>query len=399
VSGSLVRRQTLVELWMFLLLCIAAALTIVSAGCGSGSSTTSTSSSGGSAQQSNSCPTVVLAESQGPTTGMAPFPEPAPLPPPTPGTTSAGSVCVTTPVNNATVTSPVHVVAASTLTNPIDHMRVYVDGTATYFSFFNAIDAQLWMSTGTHSVEVIGTDKSGNNVSSSFQLNVVAPANPSISNIQNFSGWQPCTDDFPPGDPRAGQVCASGLGNATYTMTQDQSTPSLSGSSTKFSIGGTTPYSNELYTNYFAGGSNVSHFTYDLYFMVDQPERSQALEFDVNQTINNARWVFGTECNFKADGVWDVWDGVLNKWIPSTVPCNPVPANTWMHLVWNFERVGSQVHYISVSLNGQTSTVDMYQANEPFWPMEDIDVAFQMDGDYAQQPYNVWLDKVTLTAN
>ena len=30
--------------------------------------------------------------------------------------------------------------------------------------------------------------------------------------------------------------------------------------------------------------------------------------------------------------------------------------------------------------------------------MESVDVAFQMDGNYAQQPYNVWLDNVALTA-
>jgi len=27
-----------------------------------------------------------------------------------------------------------------------------------------------------------------------------------------------------------------------------------------------------------------------------------------------------------------------------------------------------------------------------------VDVAFQMDGNFAQQPYNVWIDNFTLTA-
>jgi hypothetical protein len=350
-------------------------------------------------QAQQNCPAVTLAENTGPSTGAAAFPAAAPLPPPAPGTTSAGSVCVSTPMNNATVTSPVNMAAVASLVNAIGHMRVYVDGTAVYFTFYNTLNALLWMETGTHAVEVIATDTSGNDVSTSLQLNVVEPANPTVSNLQNLPGWQPCTKLFAPGTPRAGQVCASGLGDATYTLTQNQSTPSLSGSAAKFTIGGSSPYSNELYTNYFAGGSNVSQFTYDLYFMIDQSERAQALEFDVNQTIDNSRWVFGTECNFKADGVWDLWDGVTSKWVPSTVPCKPFPANTWIHLTWNFERVGSQVHYVSVAVNGQTYNVDVYHTNEPFWSIEDIDVAFQMDGDYAQQPYTVWLDQVSLTAN
>jgi hypothetical protein len=33
------------------------------------------------------------------------------------------------------------------------------------------------------------------------------------------------------------------------------------------------------------------------------------------------------------------------------------------------------------------------------WYQEEIDIAFQMDGNNAQQPYNVWLDEVNLLAH
>jgi hypothetical protein len=310
-----------------------------------------------------------------------------------------GSVCVSTPANNATVTSPVHVVAAASLVNPIGYMRVYIDGTADYFTFYNTVNALLWMAPGTHSLEVIGSDTSGNDVSTNFQLNVVAPQALTVTNIQSIANWEPCSALFPPGHPRAGQICAAGNGTAVPTMTEGQSTPSLSGSSAKFTIGGPTPYSNELYTKFIGGGSNVSHFTYDLYFMVDQPTLPQALEFDVNQTINNSRWVFGSECNFKGDGVWDVWNGAPGTgWTATTVPCKTFQPNTWVHLVWNLERVGNQVHYVSLTVNDQTYNLDIYLSNQPSWTMQDIDVAFQMDGDFAQQPYTVWLDDVNLSA-
>lgn len=348
---------------------------------------------------SSSCPVVTLAENAGPTNGVALFPALAPLPPPNPGATSAGSVCVSTPANNDSVTAPVHVLAFASLVNPIDHMRVYVDGVAEFFTFFNTADALIWMDPGPHSVEVIGTDKKGNDVSTSFHMNVVSPPTQTVSNIQNFPNWEPCSALYPPGHPRAGQICAAGNGNAVSTMTEGQSTPSLSGASAMFTMGGPTPYSNELYTKYFAAGSNVTHFTYDLYFMIDQPDRAQALEFDVNQTFNNTRWVFGTECNFKADGKWDVWNGAPGTgWQPTSVPCTAFPANTWVHLIWNFERVGSQVHYVSVQVNDQTYPLNLLYSSQPAWSIEDIDVAFQMDGDYAQRPYTVWLDKVNLTA-
>lgn len=168
------------RLWCSVRLVGIALITLITiTSCGSGGS-----SGGGkgnppqspSPTSNSSCPVVTVAESVGPTSGVAPFPLPAPLPPPDPGTTSQGSVCVSTPADNATVTSPVHIVAAESLVNPIDHMRVYVDGTAEYFTFYNTVDALLWMDPGSHALEVIGTDKNGNDVSTSFQLNVVAPA-------------------------------------------------------------------------------------------------------------------------------------------------------------------------------------------------------------------------------
>ena len=111
--------------------------------------------------------------------------------------------------------------------NPIDHMRVYIDGTGDYFTFYNTVDALLWMDPGSHSVEVIATDKNGNDVSTSFTVNAVAPQTQTISSLQNLPGWQPCASVFPPGDPRAGQVCAAGAGQAVTAMTEGQSTPSL----------------------------------------------------------------------------------------------------------------------------------------------------------------------------
>lgn len=276
-------------------------------------------------------------------------------------------------------------------------MRVYVDNAAEYFTFFNTVDALMWMTPGMHTLNVVATDTAGNNASTNFQVNVTAAANAPVTQIQTMGQWEPCSAKFPPGHPRAGQVCAAGGGDAVSTMTLNQSSPSLSGASAKFTMGGPQGYTNELYTKFLGGGSAVSKFTYDLYFMVDQPDRPQALEFDVNQTLGNTRWVFGTECNFKADGVWDVWDGVKG-WQPTTVPCKPFPANTWIHLVWSFERVGQQVHYISVSVNDQVYPLNLYYSDQPNWPMQDIDVAFQMDGDSKQDPYTIWLDKVTLTA-
>jgi hypothetical protein len=214
----------------------------------------------------------------------------------------------------------------------------------------------------------------------------------SASSIQNNSGWKWCTKST------NGGVCASGRGKAVSWMAQHQSQPSLSGSSAEFFIGGSTAYSNALWWNSLGPNSQPGKFSYDLWFYIDHADVAQALEFDVNQSFGGTRWIFGTECNFKDTHKWDVWDSGKNKWVPSSAPCHPFASKSWNHLVWSFERSGSQVHYISVTVNGTTMPVNLYLAAEKNKDLNgsDLNVAFQLDGDSHQQPYSVWLDRVSL---
>ena len=289
-------------------------------------------------------------------------------------------------------------VASAKPTNPIFFMRVYVDNLAVYFAFGNSINAVIWMTPGSHTLTVMAEDNKGYISAIPIKVNVSSQPQTVISDIQNMPGWLSCSAKFAAGSGRDGQICAAGLGDAVSTMTPGQSSPSMDGKSAKFSMGGPTPYSNILYWNPVGGGNSVSHFSYDLYFYIDQPLVSQALEFDLNQTFGGTRWVWGSECNFNGSGKWNIWDDI-NGWKPTSVDCKPFPANTWIHLVWNVERVNDQVHYISLVVGNQTYNIDTYYPAQPNWTLEEIDAAFQMDGNYAQQPYNVWLDKVTLTAN
>jgi hypothetical protein len=366
---------------------------LISAACSCGTGKTNSSPAPPSQPGYPSTPPVPITWS--PSSSPLPAP-PAQVPPP------SGSndfpLSVPSPTDGATVTSPVTVVASATPQNPIFFMRVYVDQLAVYFTFTNSINTQVFIAPGQHKLEVMAEDKQGYISATILNITVTSQSQTTISNIQSMPGWQSCSALFPAGSGRDGQICAAGLGTAQSTLTQNQSTPAMDGQSAKFSMGGPTAYSNMLYFNAIAGGNNVSHFTYDLYFYIDNPNASQALEFDINQTFGGNRWVWGSECNFNGSGKWDIWND-LTGWQPTIYDCPPFPANTWIHLVWNVERVGNQVHYISLTVGDQTYNVDTYYPNQPDWTLEEIDVAFQMDGNYKQEPYNVWLDKVQLTAN
>ena len=229
-----------------------------------------------------------------------------------------------------------------------------------------------------------------------------APAQPSgppgvpagattVSAIQTLPNWDWCTAEL------NGHPCASGLGNATSTMTPNQSTPSLSGQSSVFTLGGPTRYSNALWWNQLGAHSTPTHFVYDLYFYLQDPNAPEALEFDINQSMGGTRYTWGTECSYRDTGHWDIWNPETLAWETTSVPCPTVSANTWHHLTWTVERVNGQAHYISVELDGDVHTVDKYYNPQQHYDGDGLNVAFQMDGDYRQDPYSVWLDNVSLS--
>ena len=220
-----------------------------------------------------------------------------------------------------------------------------------------------------------------------------APANAIVfPTIEEMPGWEWCTRRLD------GHACASGRGNATSVKSGHQATPSLDGSSSKFSLGGDTGYSNALWWKSVSGGLDVTHFIYDVWFYIDNPKVAEALEFDVNQSFNGTRFVWGSECAFKDSHKWDIWDPKNSQWVPTRLPCPVFSANTWHHISWLLERVNHQVHYISLTVDGKTLPVNIYKDPEQNFNGTDINVAFQMDGDINQHRYNVWLDKVTLKA-
>lgn len=300
---------------------------------------------------------------------------------------------ISSPANGAIATSPVPIVAEATPPDPIYTVRLYVDGFAVLYTPSAIVNQLIWMPNGTHTVEVVAEDTAGYIATTSMQVNVTSQDSGAL-NLQDSPDWVSCSAVLV-----TGTTCAAGLGVAASTLELHQASPSLDGSAAKFSLAGNHNYSNELYWTPIGGGKTVSHFTYDLWFYIDNGDAPQSLEFDVNQAFGGTRWTWGTQCDFDQTHHWDIWDPLNEVWRPTSVPCNHFPSKTWIHLIWTLERVGNQVHYISVSVADQTYDVDTYYTAQPNWYQEEIDIAFQMDGNYAQQPYNVWLDEVNLLAN
>ena len=194
-------------------------------------------------------------------------------------------------------------------------------------------------------------------------------------------------------------------------MTQDVSSPSLSGSATIFNVGGTTPYSDALWNNHLIGQLSsqgvpdsdgtlvptLHNFTYDVDFYADDFSPSQAVEFDINQFLDGQGFIWGHECRIDSGNEWDVWDNQNARWVSTGVPCHP-NANAWNHLTIQVQRIADdQLLYQSITLNGETHTVNMTfpHGSSPSW--YGVTINFQMDGNVRQDSYNVYLDNLTFT--
>jgi hypothetical protein len=312
-------------------------------------------------------------------------------------------VHVTSPANNSTVGSPVDFSATATTscTKGVASMGIY---TAPYQLAYvvngASMDYNLPLSPGKYNAVVEEWDNCGGAATKPVAITVKGSA---FSELQSSGGWA----GYGQGPPNF--VDCSPCSEVSWSIKQGTSSPSLSGDSTEYTLSGNTPYWDVLFNNHLIGDlssqglPDTNHtlvptyhsFTYDVYFYGGDLGQSQALEFDVNQFFNGMGFIWGHECRIAGGNEWDIWDNVNARWVPTGIACNPV-ENSWNHLTIQVQRTASnQLLYQSITLNGVTHPLNQYYdpSSAPGW--WGITVNYQMDGNYAESPYAVYLDKLT----
>ena len=207
-----------------------------------------------------------------------------------------------------------------------------------------------------------------------------------------MDSWQSCS------------VCAGSGGqgpSAGHGLTQHVNSPSLSGDAAQFWLGGSTPYSDVLWWRTLAGGgdlnNNAHHFVYDLQIYLDNPGAPEAIEFDIDQYVQGRSLIFGSQCDYRGDGDWDVYDNQAHKWVSTGIGCPTPGANTWTHLVLEVERTNDNyLHYVSLTIDGDKHYLDWYYPSTST-SFSGIDVNFQLDGNFQQENYSAWVDNMRLS--
>ena len=323
--------------------------------------------------------------------------------------TSKTGVFLTSPANNSTV-GPLVTFAATASTNScpqgISAMGIYVNSELVYTVNGAQLNTQLTLGSGPQYTTVKAWDYCGGAYDATANLTVVNTSNAKqLSNLQSATGWD-AWGEYPP----IYAICTAPCPGITWSMDQHQTSPSLSGSSTRFLIGGTTPYSDVLWSNKLMGqGStqnladtgrtlipNLHNFVLDADVDVTNATVTQALEFDVNMYLDGVGMEWGTECNHLNDGDWDIWDNVNAHWVSTGVAC-PV-TNGWHHLTLQVQRESNNdLLYQSITWDGVTHNI-----NQTYAPFEipsgwyGLTMNYQMDGNYNQSQNITYLDNVNL---
>lgn len=318
------------------------------------------------------------------------------------------TVYVSSPGNNTSAQSPVHFVASATssCSKGVAAMGIY---TAPYQLAYkvngSSLNTSLTLGPGTYNTTVEEWDYCGGASTRPLTITVTG-GNKVFPSIQADGGWNGYILLPPSYGICSG--CSPKGPQTTWWTAQHISSPSLTGHAMEFDLGGSTPYSDVLWNVHLVGDGapdldtsrqivpNIHNFIYDAYFYSPNLNPSQALEFDINQFTNGLSFIWGTECRIAGGNQWDIWDNVANKWVPTGIPCYP-KSNQWNHVTIRASRTwDNKLFYQTITLNGQTHNVNAYYSpRSTSW--YGVTVNYQMDGDYRQAPYNVYLDKFSLT--
>lgn len=322
--------------------------------------------------------------------------------------TNAG-VSVASPSNGSTVSNPATFVASATTacSGGVAAIGVYVNGSLSYQSQGATMNAAVVLPEGKQTAIVQEWDYCGGASSTPVSVNV-ATSGTTMANLHQSTNWHQWGELSPVYD-----ICNAPCSGVTWSMTTNQKAPSLSGNATSFQIGGTTPYSDVLWSNPVMGQGalgdylkDVNHtliptlhdFTLSTDVFIANLALTQDLEFDINMYKDGLGLEWGTECNHLAGGVWDYWDNVNAHWIHTAIPCN-LNNNAWNHIVIQVHRnADNSLLYQTIATNGVSypvnRTVPPFHVPAGWYGMT---INYQMDGNYRQGAYTTLLDNTNFT--
>lgn len=322
-----------------------------------------------------------------------------------------GGVYISSPANNSTVNGSVNFVATAntSCSKGVGSMGIYpAPYNLAYSGPGASLNHALSLNPGKYNAVIVAWDNCGGASTAGVTVNVASGGwGKTFTNLQRTGGW----GSYGQGPPNF--VDCSPCSKVAWSSSQGVGNPSISGQASQYNMWGSGPYWDVLFNNHVVGdGSsqglldsnhtivpNAHFFTYDVYFFGNNLGASQAVEFDLNQFFDGMGFIWGHECRIAGGHQWDIWDNINQHWTPTGIPCYP-NNNAWNHLTLKVQRTSdNHLLYQSITLNGTTYNVNRYFSPWTSHGWYGLTVNYQMDGDYKQTPYTIYLDQLTYSYN
>src|SRR5260221_3266768 len=189
---------------------------------------------------------------------------------------------------------------------------------------------------------------------------------------------------------------------AAFSNTLGIATPSEDGSSTRFSIAATVPFTNGyFYQVHTPIAVPVAALTYefDLYIPAGFETLPQAFEFECQQILDGWVYNFAWQAPWHSP-TWRTFDYVLKRWDASTIPFTHFTPGTWHHIVAEYhnDTVAHTVIHDALTVDGTRYPANITHnaffsgaANNQFTN------AVQLDSNSTATPYSVYIDSMRIT--
>lgn len=214
-----------------------------------------------------------------------------------------------------------------------------------------------------------------------------------VDNIQQLPGWLTCGN--------CGNTGAQGA-TANYQMTLGIASPSESGSSAEFSIGGSYAYSNAYwYYRHQPPSAALSSLIYefDLYVPAGSQNAPQAIEFECQQRLDGYVYNFAWQADY-VSAHWRVFNYTAKQWEEAGIGLQQFAPGSWHHIVAEYhnDATAHTTYHDALTVDGVRHPVNI---THPATPTTDASGeftnAFQLDLNGVPTAYSVYVDKMKVT--
>lgn len=334
---------------------------------------------------------------------------------------TAGTIAISSPGNAATVTVPFNV--DFTYSGTASYMKLWIDGKAivaqdgtSTFAYtvsslasgshalaLQAHDASnnttyttnmnitvVSGSTGTGTSTGTSTSKSTTGTSSTSTTGYPVPPSSAVvyTNVQNTKNTGSCDTSG----------CAGGSGSGSSWIAFNQTSPSLSGSSTEVYNSGIG--FDSLWYWHLGAEDAVTNIELDFYLMVDggSTTTTQAMENGPQQYAGGYKYSMTMQCEY-ANQIWRVWDQSAKGWKATTVPCPKWTPNVWHHVQMYIttDHVNHAETYQILVVDGVSHPLGLTYGVTNVGFADNLGFQFQLDNNGTGGAVHEWLDNVTFT--